>query len=183
MYIPDSVIKNLETRPTDNDYIYAAEDMYEDLMSRTEENYKNYHMAVLANTLELYYKGVLQASGLSVDEHLMKKSHSLNTLYREISDRIQPLNNLQTESEKRDMRHFLFELSALYTDARYHYAQTSYEEFDKSRQFLSDQRKRCMTMLDPSMEWDKVKAKAETNNLPVVKYEPSSDAISSLGME
>ena len=40
-----------------------------------------------------------------------------------------------------------------------------------------------MTMLDPSMEWDKVKAKAETNNLPVVKYEPSSDAISSLGME
>ena len=44
MYIPDSVIKNLETRPTDNDYIYAAEDMYEDLMSRTEENYKNFHM-------------------------------------------------------------------------------------------------------------------------------------------
>ncbi len=176
MHIPDSVMKNIEKKPTDNELIYAAEDMYEDLCSKTEETYKNFHMSVLANALELYYKGVLKASGLSVDDYIMNESHSLNVLYSEISSRIRPLGNESTRGEVRDMKEYLRNLSSLYIDARYHNAQTSYEDFNKCRTFLENQRRRCMSMLDPSMAWDKPAVKKEANNLPIAPYEPSEDA-------
>lgn len=176
MYIPESVLKNMERKPTDNDFIYGAEEMYEDIMSRDENTYRNYHMAVLANTLEMYYKGVLSASGLNLDEHLMKESHSLAALNEEISTRIQPLNNATTTGDKKALREYLHTLSALYIDARYHHAQTSFDDFDKCRQFLTDQRRRCMSLLDPSMEWDKPRAKTESNKLPIAPYEPSQEA-------
>ena len=176
MYIPDSILKNIEKKPTDNDYIYTAEDMYKDIMSKNEDTYKNFHMAVLANALELYYKGVLEASGLNVDRMLIEESHNLYRLYSEISTRIQPLTNESTMGEKRELREYLRNLSTLYIDARYHNAQTSYEDFDKCRQFLDNQRSRCMSLLDPSMEWNKPRIKPEPNNLPISSYEPSKEA-------
>lgn len=175
MYIPDSVLKNIEKKPTDNDYIYGAEQMYKRLSSITEETYLDIDMSMLANALEMYYKGVLDASGLNIDSYLMK-THSLNELYREISVRISPLGNETTENDKRELRHYLNDLTALYVDARYHYAQTPYEDFDKNRLFLSNQRERCMTMLDPSKSWE-VSVKREKNNLPLKKYEPSGEEI------
>lgn len=174
MFIPESVLQSVEKRPIDNDYIYGAEEMYDDLMSRDQNTYKNFHMSILANALEMYYKGVLQASGLIVPENMMK-NHHLAVLYDEISSRITPLGNETTTQEKREVRLFLNNLSHLYIDAKYHHAQTSYEDFQKCRLFLSNQRERCMSLLDPTRSWD-TKKKIEPNNLPKTPYEPSEDA-------
>lgn len=180
MIIPDSVLNKIEKKPIDNEKIYVAEEMYEDLMSRTKETYRYYQMAVLANTLELYYKGLLDASGLIVSEHLMKESHDLCALNSEISSRIQDINNCKSQGEERSLRSYLRELSGLYIDARYHNAQTSFEDFDKCRQYLTIQREKCMSLLDPSRSWDKPPIKYESNNLPCKDYKPSEDAINML---
>ena len=42
-------------------------------------------MSMLANTLELYYKGMLEASGLEINDHLLNETHNLYTLYSEIN--------------------------------------------------------------------------------------------------
>ena len=181
MIIPDSVINQLQKKPTDNEKIYVAEDMYEDIMSKTRDTYKNYHMSVLANALELYYKGVLEASGLQVDPYLMKKSHSLHTLHAEIESRIGVMLDVcNSKSEERALHQFLVDLSSLYIDARYHFAQTSYEDFCKCRTYLEHQRDKCMSLLDPSRAWDKPKPVIEKNNLPVKPYNPSREALESL---
>ncbi|MBR3517932.1 MAG: hypothetical protein IKN07_01800 [Lachnospiraceae bacterium] len=180
MIIPDSVLNQLQRKPTDNSKIYVAEDMFDDLESKTEQTYKNYHMSILANDLELYYKGVLEASGLNVAESLMKESHDLYRLHSEISTRIQPLDVCNSRSEEHALKQFLRDISALYIDARYDYAQTSYDDFCKCRKYLEIQRDKCMSLLDPSRAWDKPKPVMEKNNLPVKPYEPSADAIKDL---
>lgn len=176
MYIPDSVLKTIEKKPTDNDYIYGAEQMFKRLSSITEESYLCIDMSMLANTLELYYKGVLEASGLNIDPYLMEESHSLSRLYAEVSSRITPLGNESSRDEQREKNNFLKNISALYIDARYHNAYTSYEDFCKCRIFLNDQRERCMTLLDPSKAWNKEIKIIENNKLPHKEYVPTDDA-------
>lgn len=178
MYIPDNILKCVQKLPTDNDKIYGAEQMYARLSSITRETYLDIDMAMVANCLELYYKGVLEASGLSVDPMLLNKSHSLNRLYQEITNRIIPLGNEKTPSEIRDMNMFLSDLSCLYIDARYHNAQTPFEDFEKCRAFVSAQREKCMSLLDPSRAWDKASGTREGNAaFPLASYEPSEDAV------
>lgn len=181
MIIPDSILKSVEKKPTDNDKIYAAEDMYKRLKLVVNEDipYFNFDMATLANSLELYYKGYLEASGLNLDRHLMNESHSLSSLFTEISTRIEPPADVSSPSASRDMRMFLKNLSALYIDARYNNAQISFDEFKKCFQFLTSQRNYVMGRLDPSRAWDKVnnnifESNKLSNNIPV--YEPSDMA-------
>ncbi len=181
MFIPESVLESVEKRPIDNDYIYGAEEMYDDLTSRDQNTYKNFHMSILANALEMYYKGVLQASGLQISDYVMS-SHNLYPLYSEIATRISPLGNETTPQEKRDVRTFLNNLTHLYIDAKYHHAQISYEDFQKCRTFLTNQRERCMSLLDPTRSWD-VKKKTEPNNLPKAPYKPSEDAMEMTDMD
>ncbi len=176
MYIPEKVLNKIEKRHTDNDKIYVAEDMYNDIMSDTKETYKSYHMSVLANALELYYKGVLEESGLNIADSLMNESHDLYRLNSEISSRIQELDVCDTKSDERALRYFLRDLSALYIDSRYHFAQTSYEDFCKCRDYLKIQRDKCMSLLDPSRKWDKQKQIIEANNLSTKSYTPSEEA-------
>lgn len=167
MIIPDSVVKSIPSKPIDNNFIYCAMDMWERIeeISEGKVKFQNFDMALLANCMELFYKGLLQSSGLKVSEHLMNNSHSLYTLHNEIENRIMSLSGTMTIQERRDYNNFLKDLSDMYISTRYSYEQSSLEEFQKCVIWARNQRDIIMNTLDPTKEW-KTRFIKETNNLP-----------------
>lgn len=167
MLIPDSVMKAIPNKPADNNFIYSATDMWKRLeeIADGKVQFQNFDMALLANCVELYYKGMLQSSGLKVSEHLMQNSHSLYALHNEIENRIMSLTGTLTIGERRDYNNFLKDLSDMYISTRYNNVQVTFDEFKKCLNWARAQRDTVMNTLDPTGEWKKKFIKEE-NNLP-----------------
>lgn len=82
MNIPSSIRNSLTKGPMDNQYFYNGSEMWERLCDVRDKKipFIRQDMAMLANVIELYYKGLIQSSGIKVDPHLLNTSHSLLAL-------------------------------------------------------------------------------------------------------
>lgn len=168
MVIP-SCVKNVVTKTSlDNNFIYGADSMWGRLGMVREEKipYIPQDVSMLANTLEMYYKGLIESSGIKVQESLLKQSHSLSRLYDEIDNRIKEIIPNQSKSDRRNMKMFLNDLSALYIDARYENAQPSFQEFCDCYDFVKTQREFVIELLSGPKS-----------------YEPSANAIEKCEIE
>lgn len=131
MNIPSSIRNSLTKGPMDNQYFYNGSEMWERLCDVRDKKipFIRQDMAMLANVIELYYKGLIQSSGIKVDPHLLNTSHSLLALTIEIENRIMPLSAPLTRTEDRDRRNFLNDLSNMYIGTRYDGLHADYDDF------------------------------------------------------
>lgn len=151
MNIPSCITSAIHKDVMDNDFFYGAEQMWTRLTDvRTGKvEYLNIDMSLLANFVECYYKGFLQASGVPVPERIMKETHSLLRLTEEIETRICPLQYGMSRTEERDRRNFLNDLSDKYIDCRYRNEQVSKEDFFKCYDWAKGQKGKIEDYLRP----------------------------------
>ncbi len=131
MNIPSSIRNSLTKSPMDNQYFYNGSEMWERLCAVRDKQipFVRQDMSMLANVVELYYKGLIISSGIKVDPHLLNASHSLLALTIEIENRIMLLSAPLTRTEDRDRRNFLNDLSNMYIGTRYNGTPASYDDF------------------------------------------------------
>lgn len=162
MNIPNSIKNSVVKSPLDRVEFYNAEEMWARLQFVKEQKvpFIKQDMATLANTVELYYKGLIKASGIKVSEHLMCESHSLYALTNEIENRIMPLSAPLSRTEERDRRNFLMDLSSMYIDARYRSVDVDFEEFKTCMDWAENQIRLIReSLLPPKNEepsWDEL---------------------------
>lgn len=157
MIIPDC-IKNAVTKlPTDNDYFYGADMIWSRLekVRNNQIDYIPYDMATLSNCLEMYYKGIIEASGIIISEHTMKESHYLPELFSQVNERIVPLIPNMDRTQDREVRIFLKNVSEMYISTRYKNAQPSFDDFCAVYDFVEKQRELIFnTLLPPKEKYD-----------------------------
>ena len=163
MVIPSNVMKSIEKKPTDNNFIYGAEMLYKRLSDviAGKVEYCFYDMATAANCLEMYYKGMLEASGCNVSPTVMYESHNLKELYNLVCIECIPLTPNADIQTQRDIGRFLKELSAEYINARYNASCPLESEFKGVMEFITSHREKIMSTLDPDRSWDSNKPKQE----------------------
>ena len=156
MNIPSCITSAIKKDVFANDYFYGADQLWERLteVRRGRVKYINADMSMLANCVELYYKGLLYASKVKVPEDVMKESHSLLRLTDEIETKICPLQYNMTLSERRDRKNFLIDLGAKYITCRYHNEQVSREDFCKCYDWAKGQKEIIKEILAPNVEKD-----------------------------
>ncbi len=86
-------------------------------------------MSTLSNCIELFYKGLIQASGVSYPDSLMNESHSLVRLTEFIEAKIMPLSAPMSKRQEYERRDFLRSLQDMYIDARYGSVDVSFSDF------------------------------------------------------
>lgn len=153
MNIPSCILNSINKDIMDNNFFYGAEQMWQRLtdVKNKKVQYFDIDMSMLANCIECYYKGFLEASGVTVPEHIMKEGHNLLRLTDEIESRICPLQYNMTKSEDRDRRNFLWDLSHKYIDCRYNHEQVSFEDFLKCYNWVNKQRDLIFNTLKPKL--------------------------------
>ena len=162
MNIPNSIKNAVTKSPMDRTEFYNAEEMWNRLCIVKAEKvpFIKQDMAMLANTVELYYKGLILASGIKVSDHLMCESHSLYALTNEIENRIMPLSAPLSRTEERDRRNFLMDLSSMYIDARYRSVDVDFDEFKTCMEWAENQIRLIKeSLLPPKNEepsWDEL---------------------------
>ena len=154
MYIPECITNAVKPTFTDNDYFYGADDMWSRLIHVKDGTvpFISQDMSMLANVMELYYKGLLKASGMTVPRHLIEESHSLVALVDEIESRITPLSGSLSRQDERNRRNFLMDLSDLYIKTRYNHKQATFEEFCKCMIWAEKQKEIVKEILNPPQE-------------------------------
>ena len=163
MIIPDSVLSSIPKKASDNIYIFSANDMYtrlRDILNK-KVDFIPQDMSMLANAAELYYKGFIVASGIAVDDEVLHKSHSLNTLVSVIEQNVCNLTTSRDKETLRDRRVFLNDLTDLYYSTRYRFSQPSFDDFKKCMEWLTKQRDFIIETLDPQFDKEKYDTKEE----------------------
>lgn len=165
MKIPKIDIKNQKTitksgglkegfKPEEHNYLIGAENMYKSLKEVLDgkTNYYPHHMGILANTIELYYKGIIALSIPKMSSYT-KESHNLPHLYSEVTTHIMDIYPGISRYEENALYDYLKELSDLYIESRYLGAIVSKESFVESMDFLREQREFVMGLVDPTKSW------------------------------
>lgn len=142
--------------PIDHNYLLSAEQMYKNLEEIYDGNatYYPHHMGMLANTIELYYKGIVALSVPKMSAYT-KESHNLAHLYSEVTTHIMGIYPNLSRYEENALYDYLKELSNLYIESRYFGANTSKASFDESMKFVREQRDFVMSLVDPTKSWKK----------------------------
>ena len=150
MYIPDVVKAAVVKSPLDNNYFYGAEQMWDRLtkIRNDEIEYLNIDMSMLANCVELLYKGFLTAAGIDVAVSV-GITHNLCTLVTEIEKKICPLQYIENQADLKKRKIFLDELSKKYLSTKYYNDQVTKEEFQACYDWAAKQRQLIMDYLIP----------------------------------
>lgn len=150
----------------EHNYLSNAEKMYRSLeeVYSGKATYYPHHMSILANTVELYYKGLIALSIPKISS-FTKECHNLVHLYDEISKNIMDIYPCISQYEKNALYDYLKELGDLYISARYYEKSVSVDGFNSSMQFLREQRDFVMGMIDPTKSWKKDEVLESNQNL------------------
>lgn len=142
--------------PENHNYLLSAEQMYKNLeeIYDGKANYYPHHMGMLANTIELYYKGIIALSVPKMSSYT-KECHNLAHLYSEVTTHIMDIYPNLSRYEENALYDYLKELSDLYIESRYMGANASKESFDESMKFVREQRDFVMSLVDPTKSWQK----------------------------
>lgn len=157
MIIPESVTSYIEKGPMDNLYFYKANASWArlTLIANGSIPYISDDYSALINTLERFYKGVLQ-SKLDNDDsyHLpigfLTMDHNLRKLADEI-EHFLPLFVIHSVSDMRVRNNFLDSLRKAYTTARYT-QDFSFEEFKNLYSFIQKQKNAIEQYLQPKIK-------------------------------
>ena len=146
MNIPNSVMKMVEKKPTDNAYFYKAEQAWNRLtdIKNNKIDYIDDDYSMLINTLERFYKGLLQSKldnkeGYSLPPGFMTADHDFIKIVDEIERNFTSLYNIETQSDYRDRNNFLKDLRHSYTSSRYN-ENPKKEDFDKLYDVVKSQK-------------------------------------------
>lgn len=163
--IPQCVLEEIPKKtPFDNQYFYHAEDAWKHLgdIRSGKTDYINDHYAMLVNTLERFYKGMILSchedpgrqkmfSEAAMD-HLLTSGHRLASLVDAIENSFgYQMFNCKTRSDFRDRDSFLKNLTCAYTSARYS-EDFSYKDFCETYDFVKSQKERIYEHLSPTTE-------------------------------
>lgn len=151
----DGTLKDGES-PKNHNYLLSAEKMYKSLeeIYDGKANYYPHHMGMLANTIELYYKGIIALSIPKMSSYT-KGCHNLVHLYSEVTTHIVGIYPNLSAYEENSLYDYLKELSDLYIGSRYFGASASKDSFDESIKFVREQRDFVMSFVDPTKSWKK----------------------------
>lgn len=140
----------------DHNYLLSAEDIYKSLeeVANGKVAYRSHYMSLLANAVELYYKGIVALSDKTMSAYT-RECHNLAHLYSEITTHIMPIYPVTSRYEENAIYDYLKELSDLYIESRYLGASVSKNSFEESMVFLREQRDFVMSLVDPTKSWKK----------------------------
>lgn len=137
-------------------YLVSAEAMYRSLeeVLNGKSTFFPHHMSMLANTMELYYKGIVALSNKRMSSYT-RECHNLVHLYSEVTSHVMEIYPGISRYEENSIYNYLKELGELYIDSRYYGAKVSRESFEESMVFLREQRDFVMSLVDPTKSWKK----------------------------
>lgn len=163
--IPDCVMNAIpEKTAFDNNYFYHAEETWDRLKNIRDGkvSYISDDYSVLVNTLERYYKGMVQSchentniAKMFTDEaiaELLTSGHKLTRLVDAIEHSYgYKLFACHTREEIKERDRFLNRLTHAYTSARYTESY-SYSDFCNTFDFVKQQKERIYALLSPKQK-------------------------------
>jgi hypothetical protein len=159
--IPDFVLDEIPKSPLENNYfnhLEGAEGAWNRMtkIRNGEIDYIYDDYSSLINTLERYYKGLLDfkvktEKDYDLDSDFLTKDHKLNNFVDEIEKHFCLLSRPLSKSEKSQRRNFLYKLSRAYVEARYT-EYHSFDDFKKLYEFVEKQREIILEYLNPKQK-------------------------------
>jgi len=154
MRIPSCAIKKPGKDPLNNPYFQHANNAWKQLraIKGGQIKYCSDNYSMLINTLERYYKGLLQAKADNDSSFVLKPNyltcdHDLIKLANKIRKDVTEIFGATTQEEIREMKLLLFNLRKRYTSCRYSEFAT-FAEFLELYKFVELQREIILEYID-----------------------------------